>query len=444
MQRNSIARLRCPYTASTFDITSAGRETGSAIEYGVVSSEGGQFPIVAGVLRLLNDELRRPLLDLVGAGRYDEALKAALEVPFLSNRAVAANALWRRTARRLKLGPGTAARGPGKQRLFNLVTQSGMPFTKLVAGAGAEGWTNWQTLRFSMPTFLPVYPLAHLATGAKRILDFGCGLAHSAFLMRRVAPDAEIICADYSFTSMYLGKRFLVPDAEWICLDGDYPLPFQDRYFDCVFSTDALQYIEPKVGLAREFRRIMSADGTIVLAHLHNSLSPGKGPAGKSLTPAGYHGLFDGMSRRLWPEERLVADYVSDGALYLDRASSTAELNGASGGLSLVAANTDAVFTPRTGLLDTYIDAMRRPGTNPAYRAVRTNGSWTLDKTIGAPFAIARAIGDSELLPQSWQVDTPGLSSQEILTLRTTDRSKLRELVRRFVVLELPDAYVDA
>jgi SAM-dependent methyltransferase len=283
-----------------------------------------------------------------------------------------------------------------------------------------------------------------MARGATRILDFGCGLAHSSFLMRRVAPDAEIICADYSFTSMFLGKRFLVPDAEWICLDGDYPLPFRDNHFDCVFSTDALQYIEPKVGLAREFRRIMAPAGTIVLAHLHNKLSPGKGPAGTSLTPAGYDGLFDGMVRRLWPEQTLVADYVSDGALFLDRESSRSELDGASGGLSLVAANTDAVFTRRSGLLDAYIDSMRLPGLNPAYRATGGNRSWLLEKTTGAPYAIERTVGQTELLPQSWRADVPGLSRAEILTLRTADRATLRELVRRFVVLDMPDAYVEA
>ena len=216
--------------------------------------------------------------------------------------------------------------------------------------------------------------------------------------MKQLSRDAEIVCADYSFTSLYLGKRFLLPDAQCVCLDGEYPLPFVGGYFNCVFSTDALQYIQPKVGLAREFRRVMSDDGIIALAHLHNRLSPDKGP-GQTLTPSGYLGLFDSMVRRLYPEETLVADYVADGALNLDRACALTDLNQALGGVSLVAANTDSVFRSHTGILDTNIDAIRHPNVNPVYRARRSDGTWVLERSIGAPYAVARTIQDREVLP---------------------------------------------
>jgi len=407
-----------------------------------VTSEAGQFPIIAGVLRLLADELTAPLVGLVSAGRQEEALRAALDVPFLSRRAVTVNALWRRAARALHLGPGSHAVGLSKQHMYRLVTQSNVSFARLVSGAGVKGWTNWQTHRFSMPTFLPVYPLAYLAKGSRRILDFGCGLAHSAFLMSRVAEQAEIVCADYSFTSLYLGKRFLVPHAECVCLDGDYPMPFADAYVDCVFSTDALQYIEPKVGLAREFQRVLSTTGVIVLAHLHNTLSPAKGPAGKALTPAGYHGLFDGMPRRLYPEESIVADYVAEGALHLEREWSLGDLDHRFHGVSLVAGYDDSIFTLRSGILDAYIDAMRHPHTNPAYEAAPADGAWVLERNIGAPYAVECSINDCELLPRSWQLDLNSVSSSEILALRAADRTKLRELVRRLLVLDMPETYV--
>ena len=142
----------------------------------MLRSDAGDFPIVAGVLRLLSDRLQAPIVDLVQQGRQEAALQAAL-----------------------------------------------------AEKTGSERWTTWQTYRFSMPTFLPVYPLAHLAKGCKTILDFGCGLGHSAFLMKRLAGDALIVCVDYSFSSLYLASRFLMPNAPCICLDGDTPWSARSR-----------------------------------------------------------------------------------------------------------------------------------------------------------------------------------------------------------------------
>jgi SAM-dependent methyltransferase len=416
-------------------------DVGSSVEFGVVRTEAGAFPIVAGVLRLLDDGLCGPIVRLVEAGRDQEALRAALEVPFLNKREAQVNALWRRASRTGKLGLGAHARGPRKQHLYRIVTQSNVSFAELAAGAGATEWTNWQTHRFSMPTFQPVYALAHTAKSARTILDFGCGLGHSSFLLRRLsAADAVVVCADYSFTSMYLARRFLVPDALCICLDGDFPLPFVDGYFDAVFSTDALQYIESKVGLAREFRRVLSAEGIIALAHLHSRLSSYR--AGHALTAQGYYGLFEGMVRRIYPEDSLVADYVADGVLNLDRVWPLDDLKDADYGLSLVAANTDAAFSVRPSVLDDYIDAMRHPEPNPAYRTTRINGAWTFDRKLGEPYVGHRTIRTVDVLPSTWKLEQESVDSAGILALRQADRPLLRELVRRFVVLETPESYV--
>src|SRR2546426_12553452 len=102
MRRDVIARLRCPYTGSAFEVKSVARECGSTIEFGVLRSDAGDFPIVAGVLRLLSDRLQAPIVDLVQQGRQEAALQAAL-----------------------------------------------------AEKTGSERWTTWQTYRFSMPTFLP-------------------------------------------------------------------------------------------------------------------------------------------------------------------------------------------------------------------------------------------------------------------------------------------------
>lgn len=431
-----VARLKCPYTGSPFELEMG---NGHAIEYGVLRSQGGRFPIISGVLRLLIDELRAPLVDLITKGHEQDALRGALEVPVVMRRGVMLDRLWSGITQRLPLDAAVRTGTPGKRRLYKRITRSHATFRELAAEVDSGAWAKWQTLRFSMPTFLPVYALAHMARGRRTILDFGCGLGHSAFLMKRLSRDAQVICADYSFTSMYLARRYIAVDAACICLDGDYPLPFAAHYFDCIFSTDALQYIEAKIGLAREFERSLSSDGVITLAHLHNRLSPVV--AGSALTASGYDGLFEGMQRRLYPEDTIVSDYVASGTLNLGRQCTPQELNQALSGLSLVAARTDAIFTSRAGLLDAYIEAMRHPELNPAYEITQEAGALTLKRGIGALYAVERTIESCKILPLHARVQLPSPGSADILARREADRDGLRELVRRFLVLETPDLY---
>lgn len=440
MQREFIGSLRCPYTGSPFALSAS--DAGASIDFGIATSEAGRFPIIAGILRLLSDELQEQLVELIEHGQNEAVLRAALEVPGLARWEAIVNRLWRSTARRWNLGPVANAMGPGKQWLYRLVARPDITFATFVAEAKAGSWAKWQEYRFSMPTFLPVHALSQLAKGCNTILDFGCGLGHSAFLMKRHAANARMVCADYSFTSMVLAKRFLVPDAQCICLDGNYALPFREHYFDCVFSTDALQYIKSKLGLAKECERVLAPNGTIVLAHLHNKSSTDTVCTGKALTARGYANLFEGMVWRVYPEDKIVADFVTDGILDLTQQWTCEDLDRLACGLSLVAARTESAFGLRPGILDADIDAMRHPNLNPAYHARRSNGAWAVDKSVGAPYAVESAINDISILPTAWRIELESLESSEILALRDADRDQLRELVRRFIVMDMPKSYV--
>ena len=186
-----------------------------------------------------------------------------------------------------------------------------------------------------MPHFLPGHSALHLLEGDGPVLDFGCGQGHASFLMSRRTPDSRITCADVRFQALYLTRHFFVKHANLICLDGDYPLPFDSAYFSFVFSSDVLHFVNSKLGLSQEFRRITAEQGAITLPHLHNKLSPVT--SGRALTPEGYSGLFAGMEQRIIAEDTMVEQFVAGDSLDLEKRWAPAELHEAVKGLSMVA-----------------------------------------------------------------------------------------------------------
>jgi SAM-dependent methyltransferase len=437
-----LSGLRCPYTGSRFSLKDTPLSKDQGLANAVIVSEAGDFPVIAGVVRLLQDELREPLVDLVAQGRTETALKTALEVPFLNPRGTTLNGLWRRAARKWKLSAAAYSVGPQKGRWYRLLKRADLTFAELAAQAKAEAWSSWQTYRFSMPTFLGVHAFAHLAAGCRRILDFGCGVGHSSFLMQRFAPEAGIVCADRSFTSLYLARRYLVPKAFAVCLDGNYALPFRAASFDLVFSTDALQYVQSKRNLIDQFRHVLEPQGTIALAHLHNRLSAQPGVAGRALSAQGYDWLFEGMPHRVYAEDQVVGDYVVDAALRLDCGSDPVELDRQGSCLSLVAANDDSVFRAHSRISDAHLAAMRHPHLNPVYRAARSDGAWTLQRSVAEAYVVNPNLRPQDVLPRTWRIESESVDTRGLLALREKNRVHFDETVRRFVILDMPESYV--
>jgi SAM-dependent methyltransferase/uncharacterized protein YbaR (Trm112 family) len=441
MRIRLLDKLHCPYSGSRFVIQSKREENEKEIRYGVAASEAGEFPIVEGILRLQVDELRAPITSFVRDGRFKNALMTALdEVPFHGKKGAAINFV-ARTA--FKLGHTRAAMVVTglKNGLYLELIEKGSTFVETANRLSAGSLANWQIYRFSMPTFLPVLPLLHLLKEGDQILDFGCGTGQASFLMSRMVKDVRILCADYSFSSLYLSKKYFVPDADYICLDGDYPLPFDTGQFSYVFSSDALHCIDSKLSLSSEFKRVLSHKGTLVLPHLHNKLS--KVSYGKSLSPSGYKALFEGMDARVLPEDSVVTDYFRYGTVDLEKEWSDKELEQADIGLSLVAGKGVSAFHRYSGLWDQYIDRMNNPILNPVYLAEKTERGIRIRKEIAEPFCrTVRFDNENICLPESLVLDLKAFDRDSIRSLRDTNRKMFMELCRKLILIEVPEGFI--
>jgi ubiquinone/menaquinone biosynthesis C-methylase UbiE len=145
--------------------------------------------------------------------------------------------------------------------------------------------------RFSDPTFLRtravVRAVATVIPLRRPILDLCGGAGHLAFSLR----NHHVVLADNAFWKLWLAKRFVAQNCSAVCCDANVPLPFAPRSFSLAVCSDAFHYIWQKRLAASELQRAVGADGTVILAHLHNALWWNYSP-GMPLSPAGYAKLF--------------------------------------------------------------------------------------------------------------------------------------------------------
>ncbi|MFZ5433313.1 MAG: class I SAM-dependent methyltransferase [Calditrichota bacterium] len=93
-------------------------------------------------------------------------------------------------------------------------------------------------------------------TGAKRVLDAGCGEGIVYRAMRERGWQGEWTGFDFSAEAVEFA-RIASPDANWLHASA-YEIPFPDQAFDLVFSSQVLEHLpNPEVPLS-EYNRVSS------------------------------------------------------------------------------------------------------------------------------------------------------------------------------------------
>jgi SAM-dependent methyltransferase len=253
MDPDVLELLECPFSGT--DLVLEGEA-----DWGVLRSEAGAFPVLAGIpiLRLGEDEL----VELVEAGEHERAVRTAAF-------AEVAPSGWRR------IGPWLAATerlgAPGRRlqdswradldRRARPLTDPGTTTEDLFALAYRELRLrnpevfayNWY--RYSVPRHLAALAAMAWAPPTGPVLDLGCGAGHlTAALDRHVAPD-PVIGVDGLFFALYVARTRVAPGAQLVCCDLD-PLPLRDGVVGGVWASDVLHAIARKASVARELHRV--------------------------------------------------------------------------------------------------------------------------------------------------------------------------------------------
>jgi SAM-dependent methyltransferase/uncharacterized protein YbaR (Trm112 family) len=307
--------LQCPLSGGPFTLDVLDEGADGAVEHGVLTSEAGEFPVVAGIPVLRPDV--GELVDLVRSGDHDRAVRRAAfgEIePAGLHRAggwLSATDRLRPLGRRILerhrrdldrrsarlTDPTTSVRD-----LFELA------YTDLHLRNPEVFAYNWY--RFGIPRDVAALAAIEWTPQRGPVLDVGCGAGHLTWaLTRHLGPDVPVVGVDGLFFALYVARTRIAPDADYVCGELE-SLPLRDGTMGGIWASDVFHAVRRKAQVARELARVSTADawGAVVAmavaGHAHEY-------RGRPLSVDGY--------RRLLPTDTVIVTERDLVAGYLER-----------------------------------------------------------------------------------------------------------------------------
>lgn len=99
-----------------------------------------------------------------------------------------------------------------------------------------------------------------------RILDFGCGIGATEVFMKERFPNARTFGIDPSTESVNAAKKLGLEDVSFSTLES-LVLPFEDNYFDLIYSNGTFHHIEHKshIKILKQLFRVLKEKGDLFI-----------------------------------------------------------------------------------------------------------------------------------------------------------------------------------
>jgi SAM-dependent methyltransferase len=299
---------------------------------------------------------------------------------------------------------------------------------------------NYFAFRFGQPRHLVGLSLLQLVQDPRKpVLDLACGFGQLTRSLGFRAAGQRTFAVDKNFFCLYVARHWIAPDADYICCDVDNSLPFPGDSLSAVFCSDAVQYLVQKAVAFREMRRVIDADGIILLASMRNALVE-QLHASYHLAPEGYQALMADIPHRMVSDDSILRTYRRGRGPALAKPDDSDRLRTAPL-LSVVASQRAEVLTDH-GEFAAWPHAEGPLGLNPLYERLATDGHGTsrLRRVFPSPYYEAENSECKEYLPETLEVDDNVLHDARI-GKRTP---AIDQLIERFVLLGLPERFRSA
>ncbi len=277
MRTDLLELLRCPRSGGRFTLEALERD-GDDVEAGVLRSDAGAFPIVAGIPVLRGGD--EGIVDLLLSGdaatatalaivRHTDLSRLDALVPLLLDlrptRPVGRRLLAyrdRAVARRAAAALAAAAAGSPEPLLRLTYLEGRRP--------NPEGYRYFR-YRLGLPRHLVALgAVAAARPGTGPVVEVGCGAGHLAGQFQSMLAPRRLIAVERDLDLLWIARRHLAPAVDHLCADAT-SLPLPTESCSLAVAVDVLSFVEAKATACRELRRVIEPGGGVVLSSLINA-----------------------------------------------------------------------------------------------------------------------------------------------------------------------------
>jgi SAM-dependent methyltransferase/uncharacterized protein YbaR (Trm112 family) len=471
MKQELLELMKCPYCGTDFEIDEVYSENEGEIINGYIKCECNEYPILEGILILKNTPTKGYIIEYL----KKKEIEKAIALPFGDY----TNDICRVMdfiepkpfGEFFKKSLLSFVNRSSKKR-YKRYSDKNLSFSEVLGKGSSNAYFKH---RFSSQTFWSLYPFVPLLRKKrKRILDVCCGVGHPSFVISKYVNPDELICVDGEFKSLYLAKKYF-SNAEFINIDANYQLPFKDDTFSSVLMMDAFHYVDARILLAKELERVLSKEGMLLLLHHHNALVENVA-AGKPLSPLTWRGLFD-LDITMLPEKSIIVDFVLRDRLDLSKKYSEEELNLSDAILMIAGADLDCfdgiwkdIFKIEEAVQQSQIGRKRKESRalnpkrskifsaksncrtapenskenliiNPIYKMKEEGNKILLEREFPSEFFRKEFPLTEKYLPERCEIDKRYVNGRRI-RVSDSDEIEIADLMRKFVVINVPENYI--
>jgi SAM-dependent methyltransferase len=435
MEQELLELIKCSYCGSDFEIGEVYEENSGEIINGCIKCECDTYPILEGILILKKDNMKKYILELLKKKNIREAVAFSLgeHIGYTCD---------------IMTYLESGAHYTLNKILFALVRHrikstykkySGLSFCEVL---GRSSYETYLKHRFSAASFWSLYPFIPLLKRNKeRILDLGCGAGHASFVISTYVKPEELVCADHTFKSLYLAKKYFVKDAQFICLDANYPLPFKNDIFTSILMIDAFHYVKGRALLAGELERTLRHRSLLLLLHLHNSLVCNT-RMDESLPPVAWVNLFkeNELEIKAIPERRIIENFLLNNELNLVEEHSEKELN-LSNAISIIMSKDKTLFRVYDKVDSDLLSNKSNLVINPFYKTKEEGDKILLKRDFPSESFRKEYPLTEKYLPEKCEIDKRIVKGRSVY-VSAEDDIEIEDLMRKFVVINVPEKYV--
>lgn len=320
-----LPRMACPGCGQPFGFLPARAPGLGRGEFGTLTCQCSEFPVVDGIPILLKDRVRMfevsgtadperltrsELVTLVKTGRCEEALVRCLAPPTRPKWARIVG--WRVSSSNLA---ERILRWQGLRNMRTVLMGRDRATVRSLLGFFFNGETlgpdfgDYLRLRFSQPRYLAAMSLvASLEPAEQPVLDIACGIGHLAHYLTRRSEPTPVIGVDFNFHHVWIARHFMAPGGHFACVDAGDGLPFRSGSMSATVVSDAYHYLPNRPALLREVDRVAPGRCRILTRVGNRAVMPNEGA---ELLLGGYLAELGDADIRVFSERALVSAYLA-------------------------------------------------------------------------------------------------------------------------------------